>query len=290
VGRRQRAVSPRGLAVAASLAGAVLLAGCRGERAHPCEVVLGPVALPDVPEASGLVASRRTPGLLWSHNDSGNRPVLVAIDASGAVRGRVPVPIRTRDWEDISAGPCPAGQCLYLFDIGDNDLSRRRVSVFRVPEPAPADEQAAAADVFSLAYPDGPHNAEAAFVTGADLFIVTRDRTGIVYRTTLPAGGGNELPLERVGALGLPVVTDAEPSPDGRLVVVRTSNEVVVYRQEAFAAGGAVTAAWRLAIGALREPQGEGVALDARGVLYLASEGRWSRSGSLIGLRCTLPG
>jgi uncharacterized protein YjiK len=41
----------------------------------------------------------------------------------------------------------------------------------------------------------------------------------------------------------------------------------------------------------LKEPQGEGVALDSNGMLYLASEGRfWNRSGRLLSLKCTLPG
>jgi uncharacterized protein YjiK len=37
----------------------------------------------------------------------------------------------------------------------------------------------------------------------------------------------------------------------------------------------------------LKERQGEGVALDANGMLYLTSEGE--RAGSVRTLRCTLP-
>lgn len=75
----------------------------------PCVVVSGPAPLPELAESSDLAISARSPGVLWSHNDSGNAAVLFAVDTAGAVRGRVRVPIRTRDWEDISAARCASG-------------------------------------------------------------------------------------------------------------------------------------------------------------------------------------
>ena len=40
--------------------------------------VLGAINDPSIDESSGLAASRRNPGLLWTHNDSGNPPYLFA--------------------------------------------------------------------------------------------------------------------------------------------------------------------------------------------------------------------
>ena len=77
--------------------------------------------IPDLPEASGLAVSRRTPGRLWSHNDSGE-PVLVALDARGTVTARVRLTgVKIDDWEAIAVGACPGGSCVYVGDIGDND-------------------------------------------------------------------------------------------------------------------------------------------------------------------------
>lgn len=258
------------------------------QSAGPCVVASGPAMLPEIPETSGLAVSRRNPGLLWSHNDSGNAAILFALDTAGIVRGRVRVPIRTRDWEDISAGRCPSGDCLYLADIGDNRLARRQVQIYRVQEPAAGDEETAPPEVFTATYADGPHNAEAMFVIGTDLFIVTRDRTGAIYQSTMTPPGTRELTLKRIGELGLGAVTDAEASRDEKSVVVRTSHEAVWFRTADLIRG--VNAPYlRIPIDGLKEPQGEGVALDGN-MLYLSSEGRpWHRAGRFLSLRCDWP-
>ena len=139
------------------------------DSAGPCAVVNGPAMVPEIPETSGLAVSRRHPGLLWSHNDSGSAAVLFALDTAGTLRGRVPVSIRTRDWEDISAARCPSGDCLYIADIGDNRRARQQVYIYRVREPAPGDKATAQPELFTATYPDGPQNAEAMFVIGCGL-------------------------------------------------------------------------------------------------------------------------
>ena len=144
--------------------------------------------------------------------------------------------------------------------------------------------------MFSARYADGAHNAEALFVVGADMFVVTRDRTGGLYQLAQPLPGSLELTLQRVGQLGLEAVTDAEASPDEASIVVRTSEEVVIYRTSDVILGGTVPYGLHIPIGGLKEPQGEAVVLDAGGMLYLASEGRqWNRAGRFISLRCSLP-
>ena len=235
--------------------------------------------------------SRRTTGIIWSHNDSGHDAVLYALDLTGASRGQVRLPIVTRDWEDISSGQCPGGACLYVADIGDNRLARKNVRIYRVSEPAPTDTATAPPETITARYTDGPHNAESMFVIGEDLFIVTRERGGGLYRSTRARSGSLDVTLERIGQLGLTSpVTDAEASPDEKSVVVRTSREAVIYRTADLLRGGEVPHGLRIPIDGLKEWQGEGVALDENGALYLASEGwRLSRAGTFLSLRCTLP-
>jgi hypothetical protein len=254
--------------------------------AGPCAIEGRSASLPDIPESSGLAIGRRNRGVIWSHNDSGNATVLFALDTTGALRGRVRVPVGTRDWEDVSAASCPAGDCLYIADIGDNAMRRREVMIYRVPEPAVSDQETARPERFVVAYPDGPHNAEAVFVVGDSVFIVTKDRTGLLFHGRMTSNS-HRIELQPIAELGIPVVTDAEASPDGQLVVVRNSDAATFYRTADLIAGR--TAAYaRIPIDGLREPQGEGVAFDGT-MLYLSSEGRaWTRGGSFLSLRCTI--
>ena len=172
-----------------------------GRTAGPCTLTRDPATLPEVPQASGLAVSRRNPEVIWSHNDSGSETVLFALNSSGVVLGQVHVPVQMHDWEDISAARCTSGDCLYLADIGDNKLSRPRIQIYRVPEPSPGDEKTARPEVLIASYADGPRNAEAAFVINGDIFVITRDRTGGLYRSTVPALGANEITLERIAEL-----------------------------------------------------------------------------------------
>ena len=136
--------------------------------------------------------------------------MLFALDTSGTVRGRVRVPIRTRDWEDVSAARCASGDCLYIADIGDNRRERQRIRIYRVPEPAPEDEETAPPEVFDATYADGPHNAEAMFVVGEDLFIIQRPHRRRL-RTTVTGSRADISTHRSAGARG---GSDAEAARD----------------------------------------------------------------------------
>src|SRR5688572_16428838 len=130
-----------------------------------CQTVAAGISLRSLPEASGITLSRRTPQRLWSHNDSGE-PMLFALDSAGGVTHQVRTPgAMVDDWEDITAGPCPGGSCLFIGDIGDNNRARPNITVYRLPEPAAQDMSAARVDRLVASYPDRPHDAEALFVT-----------------------------------------------------------------------------------------------------------------------------
>ena len=90
-------------------------------------------------EISGLVHSRRNPGILWAHNDSGDSARIYGIDLQGALRAVVDLDgIQAVDFEDIGTGRCPNSEnvCLWVADIGDNDRIRDfiKVHVFQDPE------------------------------------------------------------------------------------------------------------------------------------------------------------
>ena len=159
--------------------------------------------------------------------------------------------------------------------------------MYRVREPDPGATRTERPQMFTVTYPDGRHNAEALFVIGDHLFIVTRDRVGRVYRSADPLESAVTVKLEHVVDLGLAGVTDAEASPDERQVAIRTSDDVLIYQTADLVGSTAAPKGTRIPIEGLREAQGEAVAMGKDGTLYLASEGRlWNRAGRVIMLRC----
>ena len=254
----------------------------------PCVPASRLTRLAGVSEASGIALSRRTPGIIWTHNDSG-APVLFAFDTSGQPRGRVQVTgALVDDWEDLAVGPCAQGSCLFIADIGDNNRGRRQITIYRVPEPRPEDTATAPAEAFHAVYPDGPRDAEALFVASSgQLFLISKAdaRTTALYRLGPPAAG-RVTKLELVTKLPLDRVTGSGASPDGNSVAIRTNRELYLYRTQDLVGGGNAQPR-RVDLTALREPQGEGVAMAVDGLIYLAGEGGGG-GGILATIRCTL--
>jgi len=215
------------------------------ERGYRPFTVLGVVSDPAIDESSGLAASRRNPGLLWTHNDSGDEPFVYCLDLKGASCGVWRVTgAEAWDWEDMAAGPGPrAGEpYLYLGDIGDNLDQRTEIIVYRVPEPAvggggPVPTKAAPAataqsEALRLRFPDGPRNAEALAVhpTTGDVYVITKDaQASRVYKAAAPLDPSRPTTMVQVGTVrlgsgsrGLEQVTGADIAPDAKRVALST--------------------------------------------------------------------
>lgn len=246
------------------------------------------LAAPRLAESSGAAPSRRR-GVYWTHNDSGDDPVLYATDTLGRDLGFVRVTgARAVDWEDLAAAPCGerAGTCLYVADTGDNRRHRQRVVIYRLEEPEPPGGRgdtartAAVIDSIVLRYPDRPHDAEAlAVMPNGWLLLVTKELLGppLVYRArradarepqTLDSLG--PLPVATNPILGR-LVTGAAVSPDGRLLVVRTYVSLHVFAIEADARLVALGQPRGIPIPVV-ESQGEAVTFDGDRTLVLTSE------------------
>src|SRR5262245_64749541 len=88
-----------------------------------------------IPEASGIVRSRRHPGIFWVHNDSGNPPALFAVRRDGSLVREYQVAAPNIDWEDIATDD--HGH-LYLGDIGNNEGRLPLRTIYRLDEPDPS--------------------------------------------------------------------------------------------------------------------------------------------------------
>ncbi|MDM7923817.1 MAG: hypothetical protein QUS14_16100 [Pyrinomonadaceae bacterium] len=195
----------------------------------------------DVRESSGLVVSRCQPGVMWTHNDSGDDAFIFAFNETGRHLGTWSVTnAANMDWEDIATKREADGTCyLYIGDIGNNKAEKGELSVYRVREPELSPEsqstsrkqpaRTAAAEIVTFSYPDGRHDAESLLVhpnTG-DIYVLTKEVSGAagVYKLTPVQGQAGKMAATRVGSVSVPAVpngllTGADISPDGKRVLL----------------------------------------------------------------------
>lgn len=235
-------------------------------------------------EASGLAASRSRPGVFFSHGDKNDDPVLVSFDDRGRLLGEHLVTNATNeDWEDVASAPCPdRGECLYVGDIGDNDLDRTSITVHVVREPSEKDGKVRAIEQWIGAYPDGPHDAEALMVhpcTGA-VYVATKEDGGISRIFRFPPSPDGAVTLEEVATADVSgggvaeslEVTGGDWDADGERVVLRTSDRFFVWATDP----DAPDAHWQdepLVLVGTNHPRGEGVAFGADGAIWAIGEG-----------------
>jgi hypothetical protein len=257
------------------------------------EQLLSPVIV----EASGLAASRLNPGVLYTHNDSGGRPEVFAIDGANGHRLATLTlsGADANDWEDMAVGPGPEPGASYLYvgDIGDNGGDRVRIEVYRVREPsvarggAPAATTLTGVERLEFQYPDRGHNAESLAVdprTG-DLYVVTKSGSGeaVVYRASPPFVPLDRMTMTLVTTLrfgvaplsGRTETTAADFSPGGDLIAIRTYDAIHMWRRPLGRTVDEAFASEPCDAPQVDEPQGETVAFDTlTGGYFTLSEGR----------------
>lgn len=101
----------------------------------------------EVKETSGLFFHN---GRLWTHNDSGGKPILFALDTTSfEVVQRITLShAKNKDWEDV----CTDGENVYVGDFGNNKGKRKNLRIYTFPLSAlPADGDATI-DVDSITF------------------------------------------------------------------------------------------------------------------------------------------
>lgn len=89
----------------------------------------------EVSETSGLFFHN---GRLWTHNDSGGKPILYALDTTTfeVVQRITLAQVKNKDWEEV----CTDGESVFVGDFGNNKGSRKNLRIFTFPLSAlPAD-------------------------------------------------------------------------------------------------------------------------------------------------------
>ncbi len=195
-------------------------------------------------EASGIVASRINPGVLWVHNDSGNRRAIYAINSQGKHLGVYNISgCNVKDWEDIAIGASErSGESyIYIGAIGDNHLRRKFRSICRITEPKvdaqqkPVTMRIAVDARLDFRYPNGRRaDAEALMLDPQkQVFYLISKRTmpATVYELPLPKQPHSIATAKPVATLPFRFVVAADMSADGREILVKTYTNVYYWKR-----------------------------------------------------------
>ncbi len=275
----------------------LLLAQCRWDRtkitspeASVSQQTYTRVAVPDtrLQEVSGIVASRKFPGVLWVHNDSGDKPRIFAIDTSGQTLGSVLLAgKKAYDWEDIAIGPGPQPEVDYLYigDIGDNFARRSFKSIFRIAEPdvAKLKEKGSLTlhqiDTIRFRFSDGPRDSETLLCDPLtkNLYVISKRENRVhVYELPFPQQTHQIFVAPKIADLPLTLLTGGGISPDGKFIILKNYVQVFLFKRSNSQSIASAFAHFPDFLPYVEEPQGEAICFsaDERGYFTISEKSR----------------
>jgi hypothetical protein len=221
--------------------------------------VFARIRLAPLSELSGLVLSKRQQGVMWAHNDSGDKSRLFALNLHGesilptysalSQFGDVRVTGKTQwqgfevlgaehvDWEDIAVDE----RYLYIADMGNNRNRRTDLAIYAVSEIDPtASTRTAVLQKYPVVYPDQHRfpdpswdfDSESLFVADEALYIITKHRTETFPRRMQRGAKLYRLDTRHTDRENVLTLVDSHPdmraasgadlSPDGQTLAVIT--------------------------------------------------------------------
>ncbi len=194
--------------------------------------------LPDetdfVGEASGMVLSRRYPGVYWTVRDSGHTAAInatrIAPDGMAVAKEILVDNATNGDWEEVNYTIGPDGQArLWVVDNGGQNGARK---IYEILEPDPdAVTHVQAVNAYPWQYPDRSHNTEASFMSRGYLVVVSKETPHAnMYRFETLTPGVMNTPTY-IGQLGNSKdVSVVRQSPDGQLLISVSHELLHLYR------------------------------------------------------------
>jgi len=247
----------------------------------------GAIDNPEINEASGLASSMGNPGMLWTHNDSGDEARIFLIDEKAGSRAVVWLDgVINRDWEDISVGPGPVDSLSYVYvgEIGDNRSVHEYKYIYRIREPVFADLSSGldttlnTVDSIKFSLEGGPRDTEAFIVDPKtkDIYIFSKNekRQIRVFRLPYPQSTAEILTAEYVMSLPIVKVNAADISPDGNEILIKNYTNVFYWRKKGNESIQELLGKEPASLPYTTEPQGEAIAFDrdSKGYYTLSEE------------------
>ena len=198
-------------------------------------------------ETSGIVESKKYPGVFWILDDSGNEDRIYAIDIEGEAasgkkkyKGQKIKGAKNKDWEDILTDD---DGHIIIADIGNNCECREDLKFYYVKETSPEVEKNEVVKEIRFKYPEiqnftrffvsANYDAEAAFFIDGKIHVLTKHSKMSgrmrLFRLDDPKEDVVNI-LTLVGEYAIDgAVTSADVNADESKIAVLTYNSVWVY-------------------------------------------------------------
>lgn len=181
------------------------------ERAPYSEAVhIGSILDSKIMEASGLAPSQLNNEVLWTVNDSGNPPVLYAVDSTGWVQGEFRLQdVKNKDWEDLASFRINGAPYIMIADVGDNRAVRQTCSLIVIREPdinsSNKTRSIPISGMMEFRYEDGPRDCESVAVDtirNKVMLLSKRTQPPVIYELPLiPEGTDDIMVAKRIAEL-----------------------------------------------------------------------------------------
>ena len=238
----------------------------------------------EVNETSGLFLHN---GRLWTHNDSGGKPILYALDTTTfeVVQRITLANVKNKDWEDV----CTDGETVYVGDIGNNKGNRKKLKIFTFPLSAIPEEGDTTVNVDSIIFRFGDqtnfdnkkhehdYDCEAMFATDSCLYLLSKGwATGTTRLYRLPKTPGNYVAEVVNGFDSQGLITGADYDRENHILVVvgyvKTVWKPFMYLIFDFDEAGVKLTNRRFEMPQWRGAQTEGVCFFDDGRCYVSAE------------------
>lgn len=267
----------------------ILVSGCESQTRLNTETVFGTgqqlseLTHKKLKESSGLAASMGNPGMLWTHNDSGNAPEIYLVDKDLNIRLTVTLSgIDNRDWEDITVGPGPDSSKNYIYvgDIGDNHAVYAHKYIYRFAEPVlGTSDKISVSDVERIVFKleDGTKDTESLFVDSRskNLYVISKREEPVwLYELKYPHVEGDTITAAKKLPLPFTQIVSADFFPKTGDIVLKNYEHVYFWRNNKGEDVTTLLMETPSEIPYEKEPQGEAIAwaTDGSGFFTLSEK------------------
>lgn len=238
----------------------------------------------EVNETSGLFFHNSR---LWTHNDSGGKPILYALDTTTfeVVQRLTLKNVKNKDWEDV----CTDDEYVYVGNFGNNKGSRKDLTVYRFPLSSIPNEGNATIEVDSISFSFGDQtnfenrklehdfDCEAMFAAEDCLYLFSKGwETGTTRMYRLPKTPGNYVAEVVNGFDSQGLITGVDYDRETRVLVVvgyvKSIWKPFMYLIFDFDEAGVKLSNRRFEMPQLAGAQTEGVCFFDKGRCYVSSE------------------